>query len=92
MKNWAEELDDTLRKKLKRAGLVKSGRLLNSIATEVNTDNGDMVMRTQMEDYGVALNERSPFLDESISELEAELEQGLEKQISKDIQQLTDKN
>lgn len=78
VKDWAEGLDNSIRKNLKSAGLVKSGRLLNSIKTDVNKDGDDIVLRTKMEDYGLILNERSPFLDESFKEFDADMERRLE--------------
>lgn len=89
-KDWAEELDNNIRRRLKRAGLVKSGRLLRSIKTDVSLDNGDVVLRTYMEEYGLILNERSPFLDESFQEFKDDMESRIEGRIWKDIQQIID--
>lgn len=89
---WAAQLDNTIRYKLEVAGMVKSGRLLRSIKTEVSQDGGDVVFRTSMEDYGVVLDKRFPFLSESVEEFEAHVDQYLEESVWNDIEQIVGKD
>lgn len=89
-KVWASQLDNTIRYKLETAGMVKSGRLLRSIQTEVSMESGDVRFRTSMEEYGLILNDRVPFLDESIEVFTDHIDQYLEGAVWNDIQQIID--
>lgn len=73
-------------------GLIKSGDLLRSVQTSVQHDVLGLQIVCSMEDYGVILNERIPFIDRAFEGMEEELMDRIADALELLIEQELNKN
>ncbi|CAN5355161.1 hypothetical protein BH09BAC1_BH09BAC1_24370 [soil metagenome] len=87
----AARLDAAIKRELDARGHNKTGKLKNSIKTDVVRGPGNgYTLNTQMEEYGRKLNERSPFLDASISSEEEAINRMIEDAVHEDLNDFLD--
>jgi len=86
----AARLDAAIKRELEARGHNKSGKLRDSIKTDVQRGPNGYRLNTQMEDYGRKLNERSPFLDASINSEEEAINRMIEDAVSNDLSDFLD--
>ncbi len=86
----AARLDAAIKRELEARKHNKTGRLSDSVKTNVQQAPDGYKMDTQMEAYGSKLNERSDFLDASITSEQDAINQMIEDAVIKDINDFFD--
>ncbi len=86
----AARLDAAIKRELELRKHNKTGRLSNSVKTEVQPAARGYQLNTQMEPYGRKLNERSDFLDASIANEEEAINRMIEAAVAQDINDFFD--
>lgn len=86
----AARLDAAIKREIEARKHNRTGRLSNSVKTEVEKGPTGYGLKTQMEDYGAKLNQRSGFLDAAISSEEEAIHRMIEEATESDIDDLLD--
>lgn len=86
----AARLDAAIKRELEQRKHNKTGRLSNSVKTEVKQGENGYQLHTQMEAYGRKLNERSDFIDASLQSEEEAINQLIEEAVQRDLDEFFD--
>lgn len=90
LQNAAARLDAAIKRELELRKHNKTGKLSNSVKTEIGKSNAGYQINTKMEEYGRKLNERSGFLDAAISTEEEAINRMIEDAVQQDINDFLD--
>ena len=86
----AARLDAAIKLELQNRNHNKSGRLSNSIKTNIVRGPNGMGLQTQMEEYGRNLNAKSGFMDAAISNEEDAINRMIEDAVHDDLNDFLD--
>lgn len=86
----AVRLDAAIKRELEARGHSKTGKLKNSVKTEITRGPNSLTLNTSMEGYGRKLNERSGFLDASIQNEEEAINRMIEDAVQQDLNDFLD--
>jgi hypothetical protein len=90
LENLAPRIDASMKQMIAEMHLVRTGRLINSVETELISSSAELRLQTSMVDYGVALNRRYRFIDTVIDQNEAMIEQEIIIAVEDDLEQQID--
>jgi hypothetical protein len=86
LEDLAPRITASLQQRIAELRLIRTGRLVYSVETEVIRLDGGFRLQTRMEDYGLVLNRRYRFIDNVVDENEALIEQEITAAIGADIE------
>jgi hypothetical protein len=86
----AARLDAAIKRELEQRKHNKSGKLSNSVQTELQTTPNGYQLNTRMEEYGPKVNARSGFLDAAISSEEEAINRMIEEAVQQDFNDFLD--
>ncbi len=86
----AARLDAAIKLELQNRKHIKTGKLANSVKTNIVRGPKGASLQTQMEDYGRQLNDRSGFMDAAINSEEDAITRMIEDAVQHDLNDYLD--